>query len=682
MKFRIWLIIALSIPVLSMVSIGWYALYWYPRIIHNFEKAVANIQKNTIIYDRYGKPFYSLRGEQNRLIISQNAINRYLKISVLAAEDARFLQHRGVNALRILAATWINLREGQYLQGASTITQQLSKITLLNFERSLTRKFKELFIALALEIRFSKSEILEYYLNAIYLGHGNYGVEQASLAYFQKHAAELTLGEAALLAGIIKKPETYLQFPESMAITKSINLHDLTEATRRQSHILKQLLELGWITPEEYQQTLRETVIIHTPKSPKFTGSYFVQQILNLVKREHKLPKVSGGGYQIYTTIDPVLQKQAETVFEQTFKQSKNDFKQGALVSLEPHTGYVRALVGGKDFEESEFNRATQARRQPGSSFKPFVFATALEQGFTPNSTFSDEPLSYEWEQEDGTISVYEPRNYDRVYGSERSMLNQSGEVYYADQITLSKALEKSINSIAVQLLYSIGTGPVLKKLNKMNFPVQHQVGLCLALGCSETTLLDISSGYSVFANQGQYLPPVFITRIEQDDRDVLYQYQPPQPIPVFSAWTAHQMKQIMKRVILYGTGKNADWPNNKNFIAGKTGTTSEQRDAWFIGFSNQLVTGVWIGNDDNQPMSDESGSRSPAEIWMRFMKFALNRIDNESLWPETPHRTYPTCTVSGDLARKNCPDVVDYDYPVNSPPVRSCGIHSGVVLH
>jgi len=662
-------------------TLGYFFLKHYEQAVLDFEQAIMHVISNTVIHDRHGQPFRTLRGVESRLLVSRNAINRNLQISIIAAEDARFFQHRGIDIVRMFGAFWVNLRSGNYRQGASTITQQLVKLTLLTPERTLSRKFKEIFIALSLEMKLSKTAILEHYLNKIYLGHGNYGVEQAAQAYFHKHASELRLSESAFIAAIIKKPEHYLRLPKINLENKSYFPQSvLVAALTRQRIILKQLYEFQWIKKAAYQQALNETIHVHLPKPSSETGAYFVQHVVNLLKTQpefqNKVQRIYGGGYHVYTTIDPELQRLGESSI--LALSPKTDPEQVALVSLEPHTGYVRTLIGGKDFAQSQFNRATQAKRQPGSAFKAFLFATALEQGYTPNTVFVDQEPYYEWVNEDGTSDFYAPKNYDGLYGVERTQTNVHGEKYYADQMTMGKAFEKSINTIAVQIMNEIGVATVRETVKTLGIPVSEEVGLCLALGCAETRLLDLVSAYSPFVNQGKRFPPVFITRITDSTGKILYQYQPKDRTPIFTEWTMFQMRNMLQGVIERGTGRQAKFKTD-HLLGGKTGTNSEYRDAWFVGFSPELVTGVWMGHDDNTPMKRETGGRTPAKIWKKFMEPALSKIPARILPPDPEHKIFPTCTVSGELATRNSPDVAFYAYPPENPKIRPCTVHPGL---
>ncbi len=684
MKRIVWipLVCLLSVPLLGLFAILIGFVVWYPRIIEDFDRSLAQLRTNTIIYDRHDHPYTIIDGVEDRQVVSRKEVSRYLQLSILAIEDSRFLKHRGIDIFRILGALWINVKGGGYLQGGSTITQQLAKVMLLTPEKTIIRKIKEVFIAWALEFRYKKWDILEHYLNTIYLGYGNYGVQQAALVYFDRPASELTLAQSAMIAGIINKPETYLRLPKNFKRSQYIYFPDnlLTQALQRQRLVLNQLYKHQWIKQQEYEQASQEKLSIRIPPNYPVKAPYFVQHVRTLLKNKYQLPHISSGGYKIYTTLDSKLQTFAEAEIKQVFQET-TQFDQAALVSIEPHTGYVRSLVGGKNYTISKFNRVTQAKRQPGSSFKAIVYATALEEHFSVNSMFVDEPLSFEWQEVDGSISVYEPRNFDRLFGAEREQINADGEIYYEDYVTFAKAFETSMNTVAVQILHQIGVRKVLQKAKQLNLYLREEVGLCLALGCSEVKLLNIAAAYTPFMNQGHYSKPVFILRIEDSSGKEIYRYQPEDPKPVFSEWTVHQMNQMLQGVVLRGNGKEANWKGNKHFIGGKTGTTTDYRDAWFVGFAPELVTGVWVGNDDNTSMKNESGGKTSSRIWSKYMRKALDVLPNRPQPSSPAHKKFPTCTVSGGLATYSCPDVGYYHYPADHLPSESCSLHPGFLL-
>ena len=658
-------------------------VFWltYKEAILDFEQAVKGLSSNTILYDRAGLPFHTLYGIESRLIIPQEQICRNLKISVLASEDARFFQHRGVDAFRLISAFWTNLRSGSYKEGASTITQQLVKLTLLSPEKTLFRKFREIAISISLEMKFSKQKILEYYLNTVYLGHGNFGVEQASLTYFNKHAENLTLAQASFLAALLKKPEAYLRLAHSLtANTEYFSSMQLEEAVNRQHAILQKLKKLNWITSEEYRTAFQEQMRVRLPNQNKGFGGYFTQHVIKLLKIKHGFEIIYGEGLKIYTTLDSDLQRLLETVVDSEIASSVSAKRQVAMVSLVPQTGNVLALIGGRNYTKTQFNRATQALRQPGSAFKPFVYAEALEQGFSVNSVLKDQQLFYEWENERGEIQVYSPGNYDGKYGEERQFINENGFTYFTDQMTLSKALEQSINTIAVQLLDAVGIQNVRKRLKRLGLRLGNKTGLCLALGCSEMSLLQLSAAYGPFINGGRYAPPVFILRIENGAGRTIYERKTKDTIiqeSVYSEWTAHQINQMLKGVVRRGTARSAVWNNAPESLAGKTGTSSQNRDAWFVGYVPQLITGVWLGNDDDSPMSGEQGGRTPTLLWMKTMQQAFPTLSEQNVVPEFPQVRIKTCTVSGKQATRFCPEAVYYDYPPYETELPLCNVHA-----
>lgn len=680
---RAFLFSLLILPLLSIViGVSSFTL-WYPSIIEDFEHSLSQLQTNTVIYDRHGKPYTIIDGVEDRQVIDRKHVHRYMQLSVIAMEDARFFQHRGLDIFRIFGALFANIRESGYVQGASTITQQLVKLMLLSPEKTLSRKLKEAVMALALEFRYSKLQILEHYLNTIYLGHGNYGAQQAAMSYFDKSASDLTLSQSAFLAGILNRPETYLRLPRNFKRSEHLYFPQqyLKKALDRQKRVLQRLHQHQWIKKAEYLKALQEPLQVRIPSPISIKAPYFVQHIRMLLKQKHHLPQISSRGYKIYTTLDKGLQAKAEQEVQKAYRSPHRQFNQAAMVALEPHTGQVRALVGGTNFSNSQFNRVTQAKRQPGSAFKTILYATALEDGFTVNSPFMDEPLSFEWEEQDGNYSVYEPRNFDRLFGAEREQVGSEGEVYYEDSVTLLKAFAQSLNTVAVQLLSELGIAKLATTANALNLPLRDDMGLCLALGCSEVRLLNLTAAYTPFMNRGRLAPPVFILRIEDSQGREIYQHQPISAPPVFSEWTIHQMDQMLQETIQHGTGKQANWRGNRHSIGGKTGTTTDFRDAWFIGYAPELVTGVWVGNDDNTSMRNETGGHTPAQIWSRFMKFALEHLPDRQPFPAPAYRSFPTCRVSGGLATYACPDVSMVHYIADHPPYETCPFHPGVLL-
>lgn len=620
------------------------------RVIQEFEHVQSFQSNNSIFFDKNNQPFHIIRGEEDRKYIELEGISRNLQLAVVAIEDARFFQHLGFDPIRIVSASLRFLKKNASLQGASTITQQLVKLTLLTPEISLKRKLKELVIAFILETRFSKADILEFYLNKVYLGHGNYGVENAALNFFHKTAGELTLAEGAFIAGLIKKPEGYSPFT------------DLKKARQRQIMVLKRLKHLEWISATDYNNAITEQILIRRRKGGNYKiAPHFANHILLKLKKKYGHKMIYGGGLRIYTTLDRKLQDVMEQIKEKQMSHL-NSFKEMAGVSIDPETGFVKALIGGADFFHSEFNRVTQARRQPGSAFKPILYATALSKGIQPNDTFVDEPTQYTRVIDD-EIEVYEPNNFSR---------NHLG------RITMAHALKISNNVVSVQILNQIGIPSLVQKAKEFGIKLDGERGLCLALGCGETTLLDLTSAYGVFPNRGYRKEPVFVLKVTDREGNLLEAYEPQDPIKTLSADDAFQMNTMLQDVVNSGTGRNAKISRPSG---GKTGTSDDNRDAWFIGFTPNLITGFWIGNDDNTPMDNEVGGRTPALLWREYMQ-TIPPPENPKIFPmNDKFEEFLICNHSGLLATSSCPDSSWYALEKSKAPIDYCPIHDENLL-
>ncbi|MCP4753451.1 MAG: PBP1A family penicillin-binding protein [Proteobacteria bacterium] len=621
-------------------------LVFKANTVSRFSQIQAAQSNNTVFFDIDRKPFHIIRGIENRKYVKLKYISRKLQMAVVAIEDSRFFQHFGFDPIRIAAVIIRLLKKDATLQGASTITQQLVKLTLLSPEVTLSRKIKELFMAVALEMEYSKAEILEFYLNKVYLGHRNYGVENVSLNYFHKPTSELTLAESVFIAGLIKKPEGYSPFV------------NLKMARIRQILVLKRMKALKWITRKEFMAAVNERILIRQRRQSGFQiAPYFTNHILLRLKQKYGHKLIYGGGLRIYTTLDRKMQRAMEQVKGKRLAEERS-FEEIAGVSFEPATGFVKAMVGGADFHKSEFNRVTQAKRQPGSSFKPILYATTLAQGVKPNEVFWDEPTQYTRAVGD-EVEIYEPGNI-------------SGE--HLGQITMSYALRISNNVVSVQLLNKIGIQTLVRSAERFGIKLPGERGLCLALGCGELTLLQLVGAYSVFANQGYRNEPVFVLKITDSQGKVLEKYQPQKEIQVISQNQAFQMNRMLQDVVNFGTGRNA---RTGMLSGGKTGTSDNNRDAWYVGFTPDLVTGFWVGNDDNTPMDNELGGRTPARLWRSYMQsipapavqkgFAINENFEEFL----------ICNNSGKLATELCPRATWYALSKSEPPLEYCEIHN-----
>ncbi len=510
---------------------------------------------------------------------------RHVQAAVVATEDRRFFEHHGLDPVGLLRAFFANLRAGRFAQGGSTLTQQLAKNLFLTADRTLSRKIEELGLALWLELRLSKSDILELYLNRVYFGGGAYGIEAASHRYFDKSARELTLAEAALIAGLLKAPSKY-----SPASSPGV-------ARARGRVVLAKMVEAGVISKADESKALAERIIFNEPKSQKDTSG--VEYAIDFVLE--RLPPLVGGGHAevvVETTLDANLQRRANDIVSKNLNRYGEGLgaSQAAVVVLD-NDGGIRALIGGRNYAESQFNRAVKARRQPGSAFKPFVYLAAIEKGMTPDSVTYDLPL---------TMGGWSPRN-------------DNGQ--YTGEITLRRALAQSVNTVAVRLNQDVGRGRTIEVARRLGVKSDLREDPSLALGTSEVTLLEMTGAYSVFGNGGMAVEPHAIRRVRMSSGRVLYAREVPRTAQVVDPANVGAMNDMLNAALVSGTGRRAALANHP--AAGKTGTTQDFRDAWFIGYTNHLTGGVWIGNDNGKPMNHAVGGGLPAEIWQQLMQVA-----------------------------------------------------------
>jgi len=511
----------------------------------------------------------------------------HLVDAFVTVEDKRFYDHSGIDWLGIARAMFINVREGRLVQGGSSITQQLAKNIFLKPDRTLRRKVKETILARELEARLSKDEILELYLNRIYLGGGAFGVEAAAQTYFSKSAREVTLAEAAMLAGLPKAP------------TRWAPTANLEAAQERARVVLKALHGEGVISEWQYAEAYAKPATLGQ-QSVSGEVNYFLDHVTSQVNLiESALESFFDLDPQmdmvVHTTLDSTIQAKAEKAILSALDAQSEDLnaEQAALVAI-ARDGAVRAMVGGRSYEESQFNRAVQAKRQPGSAFKPFVYLTALREGHSTNKVVYDEPV---------TIGDWSPSNYSPTYRG---------------RMTMTEALQYSINTVAVRVSEEVGREKIVELANDVGIESNLTPNRSLPLGTEEVTLLELTSAYVPFVNGGQVNPNFVITKIESKDGDVLWEYTPPDVKQVFTPEQARDMTYMMHQVILDGTGRRASLGNRP--AAGKTGTSQEWRDAWFMGYTGDIVAGVWVGNDDSTPMNRVTGGGLPAMIWKDFM--------------------------------------------------------------
>ncbi len=548
-------------------------------------------------YDNKGQVIYTTASAEKRLPISFDKIPKHLQKAVIAIEDNRFYEHGGIDYRGTLRALVTNITGGE-VQGGSTITQQLAKNAFLTQERTITRKIKEAFLAKQLENKYTKDEILDMYLNRIYFGQGAYGVESASLCYFNKHAKDLDLAESAALAAIPKSPNYYNPISNPKA------------STERQHLVLEQMVKYGYITQQQCDKAKAEKLkIAKATAEKKDLRSYFFDYVSQKIIDEFGADALYKGGLKVYTTLDSGMQSAAESSLRYLPDQYTDDSKliqpQAALVAIDPSTGEIKAMVGGRG--QDKFNRASMAVRQPGSSFKAFVYLTAMANGMTAATVVEDKKVKY---------GDWEPQNYSKTFHG---------------KVSLRTALKNSLNVPAVIVAKKVGTGKVLAMAKSLGISTLVEDGTytddnpAMALGgLSKGVIpLEMAAAYGTIANNGQYNAPTAIIKIVNREGKVIYQHKA-SPKQVVSAKAAYQVTDILKDVLVSGTGAGAGLGRP---AAGKTGTTDSYHDAWFVGYTPNLSCAVWVGDDNNKSMGVMTGSMAPLNIWHAFMTKAITEI-------------------------------------------------------
>jgi len=728
--FTLYVIYAFIISAIVPLLIGVLLFLYYSNRLPDFKPLKErNLNAHSIVYSEEDAVVGKFLLD-NRIPIPYERIPKLLLEAFIAAEDAEFFKHKGIDYKGIARAMFKNLIAGRIVQGGSTITQQVTKTFFLTPQRSLLRKLKEVAYAFGLERNLTKQEILYLYLNNIYLGNGAYGVEAAAESYFNKRTEQLNLAEMAMMAGLVKAPSRYSP------------IHNLKRAQDRQAYVLNRMAELGIISPEEKQKARRTPLKIQSRESAYFSKApYFTEFIRQHVERKYGKEKLYQEGLRIYTTLDLSLQKTAQRSLDMGLREldkrqgfrgpiqtlslnelknlsrqkkeavtplhqneifegailSKDDSKkfftvwvedrkgilpfseaawalhvkptsrfkpqkvknpsdllkigdvvqvrvkdspkkgqplvltleqeplvQGALLCIDPKTGYVKAMLGGRDFSESQFNRAIHSRRQPGSAFKPIIYAAALEKGYNPSTVLMDSPVEYE-DHDGGTY--WAPKNYDKNF---------------MGPITFRNALAHSRNVVTVKILEDIGVGYALKFIKKLGIESPIKRDLSIALGTSGVSMLELTQAFAVFADGGERIKPIFIKKIvtmkgevieennpyveleeKEDEEETPESASPIQKERVISPQDAFIMTHLLEGVIQHGTGQRAKVLGRP--IAGKTGTSSDYADAWFIGCTPSLLTSVWVGFDDKTSLGkDETGARAALPIWISFMSQAL----------------------------------------------------------
>jgi penicillin-binding protein 1A len=580
------LVIGLWCFIGSIGVIGWVAAHLPPIQSLEVPKRPPSIQ----IVGLNGRVL-ATRGEMGGSAVPLRELPPYLPKAFLAIEDRRFYSHYGVDPFGIARAVAANVLHRGVSQGGSTLTQQLAKNLFLTQERTVMRKLQEVILSVWLERKYSKDELLDLYLNRVYFGSGAYGVEAAAQRYFGKSARNVTLQEAALLAGLVKSPS-------KLAPTRNYD-----GAERRAQIVLAAMSDAGYVS-----ESAVKTAMAVAPKivKPSAGGSInyvadWVMDVLNDVVGRVEQDIV------VETTIDPTIQAVAEKALldELVPKGAKFDVDQGAFVAMTPQ-GAVRALVGGKNYAESQFNRAVAAKRQPGSAFKPFVYLAALERGLTPDTVREDKPID---------VKGWKPENYSHEYFG---------------PVTLTKALALSLNTVSVRLTLEVGPQAVVRTAHRLGIASKLEPNASIALGTSEVSVMELVSSYVPFANGGIAVAPHVIDKVRSAGGKLLYKAHNPGLGRVIDERSAAMMNQMMQETLASGTARKASLAGFP--AAGKTGTSQDYRDAWFIGYTGHLVAGVWLGNDDNTPTKKLTGGAMPADIWNRFMTAAHQGLPNADL--------------------------------------------------
>lgn len=625
----------------------------------------------TIVYDINGKEITRLF-QEHRIPVTLDQIPQLMKDAIIAVEDHEFYKHRGINIKAILRALWVDIRAGEWAEGGSTITQQLARNVLLSRQKTLQRKIQEALIAINLERRLTKDEILERYLNEIYFGHGAYGIEAAAQRFFDKHIWELELHQFALLAGIPRGPNVYSPYFEP------------ERTLGRRAWVLNRMVATGYITEEQAEAAKNMPLDVVPMTGVRRRASYFVDYITQELTQKHGFDEEAlyTLGYKIYTTLDLELQEKAEEILADSLPAGEADENgviqpQAAVVTLDPTNGHIRVMIGGRDFQNTQLNRASRAYRQPGSAIKPFLYTAAMDSGdYTPATVMVDEPIEYEVGPVEGSGQeeewIWSPRNYGDVYRG---------------PVRLREALEQSINIVAVKLVEEMGPARVMDYARKMGLtslitsgPASDLNFSALALGglSRGVTPLEITAAFTPLANRGVFSEPVAILKVVNAQGHTVLENNPKRRV-VLSETTAYLMTDLLKGVIENGTGWRA---NIGRPAAGKTGTSSDNTNAWFVGYTPELVTTVWIGNDrQSQPLIVDGvrlSSAHAAQIWGAFMRQALaGKTTSDFIPPSGISFGVEICAESGLLTTPYCPETIPETFIAGTEPTESCTLHT-----
>lgn len=593
---------------------------YFAKDLTSKENIMNANNQGLLLLDRNGKPFFTFYQARNKKPIPLSEIPQSIQHAVVAIEDKDFYKHPGFSIPAIMRAFYIDIQEEKLAYGASTITQQLVKNALLSPEKSFLRKYQEIALALEVDRRFSKDEILEMYLNTVYFGEGAFGVENAAKVYFGKDANQLTLAQSALLAGILPAPSAYSPISG-----------DREAAFRRQQLVLQKMVEQHYITNEEKNQALQEKIVFNPIReSINLTAPHFAEMVKDELIKKYGEQKVAASGFKVTTTLDLAWQEYAETTVKNHVNTLVyNKASNGAAVVIDPKTGEIKALVGSKDWYDEDFGKVNMAirPRQPGSSFKPIIYAKALDmQVITPATILEDKQTTFP--------GNYKPKNYD---GS------------YRGKVTVRRALSNSLNIPSVEIMQKVGVenGVAFAKqlgITTLNNPSNY--GLSLVLGAAEVPLVELTDAYAVFANNGNYLPATTILEIRDKRNEQIYSYSPTSK-QVLSPEVSFLISSILSdnnaRAEVFAGALTLSRP-----AAVKTGTTENYRDALTVGYTPSLVVGVWVGNNDNTPMDNIAGSLGAAPIWRRLMEHFLAGTPIEKFTPPSSIHKLMVCKENG----------------------------------
>jgi penicillin-binding protein 1A len=627
------------VVAIALFSGAWQAAVFTRAVAAELAEAteLAQLQprpQSTIVFDRHGKPAFSFFVEQ-RIDVPLDRVSPRMIDALLAIEDRRFFSHHGLDPIRIAGAAWRNVQAGRIVEGGSTLTQQLVRVAQLSPRRTFERKLREATIAAHLEQRYSKQEILEAYLNTVYFGEGYYGVEAAARGYFGKPAADLDLHEAALLAALVRAPshDAPCVAPERARSRRNLVLRLMRDQGRISDAELRAATAAS--IPDASHKSQGSGVVL---ASSGTTGLYFQEELRRQLVAQFGNQRVLQGGLRVYSTYDPELQQAAESAITTRIaeiakrRRAARDL-QGSLVSIDAKTGDVLALVGGRDFAASSFNRATQARRQAGSTFKPILYAAAIERGYGPGTLLTglDAPIS----------------------AAEGAWL--PGGEHEQAEYTLRRALKVSSNRAAAQLLQQVGAGPTIYYAQRLGIESPLPAVPSLALGTGDVTLLELTAAYTAFANRGVSSLPRLFTRVDDSNGVTLFE-NAERHAQAISEATAFMMSSMLADVVSSGTATGVRAAGFRLPAAGKTGTTDDYADAWFVGYTPSIVTGVWFGLDTPAPiMARGFGGTVAVPAWAKFMRVATEGAKAE--WYDMPAgvEKVTMCRLSGRRATESC---------------------------